>query len=154
MPAERSYATRSYGSGWSGFRFGSVNHVLIKRITESIAQTGANVDTDFEIPYPHRFQHFELKHTNAAGVNNTTAMIYDFGRWKWSGATSPFSLWASPAAGVTVADVWRLGGEEYAFPAGKYRLRLNVATSGHLVFPELTIQILTKKGKELVKRGW
>jgi len=131
--------------------FGSKNHVNIKRDTESVAMTGAAVTTFLRIPYPHRICKIEAQHTNAAGVVNTTALTQaDFAREKWSIPTTWFVLWDfSGTVGSDFEQNDLLGRE---FPAGNYRFIVNT-TSGHLMFYLVTIQVLSKKGKEYVRRG-
>ena len=151
MP-QRQISPDSFGAGWRGTSFGTKEHVLIKRSPqEYIVGTGADVIVYLEIPYPHRFASLEFKHTTVANVDSLTAHDIYFARYKWSGTVPPWLIFSAPAS--VVADDGRIAGDGYEYPPGRYRLITN-ATATRRIFPAITIQILTRKGKEIVHPGY
>ena len=111
--------------------------------------TGEAVTTHLIVPYPHRICKVEAQHTTAAGVVDTTALTQaDFSRKKWSTPTTWFVLWGYEAIVGSDFEQNDLAGRE--FPAGEYRFITNT-TEDHLMFYLVTIQILSKKGKEYIK---
>lgn len=151
--SERIASTTAYGPGWIGTEFSSLNHVLIRRDpTPYVVGTGQDVDYELEIPYPHRLQSVQIKHCDGSNADNHTAFTWQFDRLKWKcdGARIWFELWGG--AGTLECAEWFTGCTCVAFPQGTYRFRINAA-GGHHIFPEVVIQILSKKGPETPHRG-
>ena len=146
----RQVAPKSFGVNWKGFGFGRYGHFLIKLDSpEYITETGEAVTTVLKIPYPHRIVSVEVKHTDAASDDNTTAYTTGvFKRDKWRNTGSWFDLW--DFSGIVAADHLLIAGDGYEFPAGEYHF-VTLNTENHLTYLEVTIQILSKKGKEYVR---
>ena len=147
----RSPPPDSYGPGWNGSLFGSSGHVLISREAEFVTMNGQAVTTEMDIPYPHRITQIEVKHTDADGADVTNVLMTQgiFQRKKWStpaAASQWYDVFDYSAAGADKTRIATLG---YEYPAGKYHF-ISDTTEGHLLYYKVTIQLLSKKGKEFV----
>ena len=148
----RSPPPDSYGPGWNGSLFGSSGHVLITRTAEFVTIGGQAVTTELDIPYPHRITQIEVKHTDADGVDVTNVLMTQgiFQRKKWStpaAASQWYDVFDYSAAGADKTRIATLG---YEYPAGKYHF-ISDTTEGHLLYYKVTIQLLSKKGKEFLR---
>lgn len=147
----RQVPPKSFGDGWIGEAFGSKQHFDLRRTPESVTMTGNDVTTVLKIPYPHRLNKVEAKHTDAAGDDDLAELTRAvFQRKKWSGTTDWFDLYDFSGEAASDFEQVDLVGRE--FPSGQYRFIVNT-TENDLMFYLVTIQILGKKGKEYVRSG-
>jgi len=141
-------------SRWRARNFGNKGHFILTLEAEYSTMTGAAVSENFYIPYPHRMVHFEAKHTDADGLNNTTALataVFTVDkRWKTTTAASKWFIeW--DFAGVVASDFVRSFGDTNERPISHYEITVNT-TEDHLMYYEVIFQLLDKKGREAPSR--
>ena len=137
-------AANHYTSGiWSFERVGKSNiyRVYVTIDPRAIVMTAANVTTQLNIPFPHRWLRIHFYHTDAAyatGVANLAVTLT-----RAVGTMFPVAFADDLfAEGLLVSSrIIETFGEGFEYEAGSYNLILN-STALHLIFPLFYIQKL------------
>lgn len=152
----RQIANDSWGAGWNGKPFGDHQHFVIKCDPEYVAMTGAAINTEIIIPYPHRLIQIIAEHVTSLYVKDTTALTVGlFQRKDFHAGDVAASQWFDlyNFGGAVDSDFIQFGGEAWEFEDGCYRFSVNT-TNGHLMLYKIRVQFLDKKGKELGQGHW
>ena len=115
--------------------------------TQYITMTGLDIDSYFAITPDYRLVSMELKQVTALGADSAALMSYSL--HKQNPSTKQWGEKVSDAGNFCTAEVH--AGVTWEFSACSMFLRLN-ATSGHLVYPVLTLQYIKGKFTEKARR--
>jgi len=133
---------------WDVEAIGNGDYLLTLK-AKFIYMTGTNIITNFTILQGHILKKLELKHTDSAKAENTTATLITFQRILEKLDALPHDLFEETAC--VKSDKRVVFNSGYEYPSQTYRLTLNT-TITHRIYPELYIELFpeAKQGIPIV----
>lgn len=125
---------------WNVTPIGNGDYLLTLK-DKYIPMTGANVITNVTILEGHILRKLELKHTDSAKAENSTATLITFQRILEELDALPHDLFEETAC--EKSDKRIIFNSGYQYPSQTYRLTLNTTTT-HRIYPELYIALFPK----------
>jgi hypothetical protein len=102
----------------------------------SIACTGADVITRFNIPYSFQLERIEMKHTDASDVDNTDALTYSLDKKMWNNLLFNYITETTSPSSDIIKEL-----EDYFFEKGELVLTTNT-TNNHKLFQTIFIKMM------------
>lgn len=105
-----------------------IYRLTLRGSTKYIGQTGAQLYTYLEFPFPHQLLKAELKHTDASDADSTDAFTYAISH---RGVSNIFNSLRS-GSGVTASDIMEVFGDEYIHSETVYLIETNTTNTDRI----------------------
>lgn len=103
-----------------------------------IEQTGSNVVIDLSVPFPHRLQRIEIKHTDASNVDSVVPTALTVAHSK----NSLLFFTIVKHSTLIATDLTEEFGEDYSYAESIYRFTTNT-TNTHRIYVKFYVQKLS-----------